>query len=165
MDRITLSHGFGPFWRPDSRLLILGSFPSAASREAGFYYGHPRNRFWQVLSLLSGEEAPVTTEEKKAFLARRGIALYDVIFSCSIVGSSDASIRDAVPADLCPILAGSRVWKRIFANGKVAQCCFERFQAPLLGLNCIPLPSTSPANASYSLEKLCAAWREGIGPL
>ena len=107
----------------------------------------------------------MTTEEKKAFLARRGIALYDVIFSCSIVGSSDASIRDAVPADLCPILAGSRVGKRIFANGRVAQRCFERFQAPLLGLNCIPLPSTSPANASYSLEKLCAAWREGIGPL
>ncbi|MBR4501169.1 MAG: DNA-deoxyinosine glycosylase [Clostridia bacterium] len=165
MDRITLSHGFGPFWRPDSRLLILGSFPSSASREAGFYYGHPRNRFWQVLSRLSGEEAPVTMEEKRSFLARKGIALYDVIASCSVVGSSDASIRDAVPTDLSPILEGSRVGDRIFANGKLAQSCFDRFQAPLLGLSCICLPSTSPANASYSLDKLCACWLEKIGPL
>ena len=165
MDRLTLTHGFGPFWRPDSRLLILGSFPSAASREAGFYYGHPRNRFWQVLSFLAGEEAPVTAEEKKTFLARKGIALYDVICSCSVAGSSDASIRDAVPADLSPILAGSRAGERIFANGKLAQSCFERFQAPVLGLSCVCLPSTSPANASYSLERLRAAWLEKIGPL
>ena len=165
MDRLTLGHGFGPFWRPDSRLLILGSFPSTASREAGFYYGHPRNRFWQVLSVLSGEETPGTVEEKKAFHARRGIALYDVILSYSVVGSSDASIRDAIPTDLAPILKGSRIGGRIYANGKLAQRCFMRFQAPLLGLDCVPLPSTSPANASFSLEKLCAAWRERLGPL
>ena len=165
MDRLTLSHGFGPFWRPDSHILILGSFPSAASREAGFYYGHPRNRFWQVLSALAGEALPVTLAEKKDFLARSGIALYDVIASCSVVGSSDASIRDAVPADLRPILEGSRIGDRIYANGALARRCFERFQAPLLGLNCVCLPSTSPANASWSLEKLCAAWLEKIGPL
>ena len=95
-----LEHGFGPFVRPDSRVLILGSFPSVKSREAAFFYGHPQNRFWPLLARLCGEVCPGTREEKIALLTRHGVALYDVIERCSIIGSADSTIRDVEPADL-----------------------------------------------------------------
>ncbi len=163
MERCSLDHGFGPFFRDDSRVLILGSFPSVKSRESQFFYGHPQNRFWPLMARLSGEVCPVTIEEKKAFLARNGIALYDVIERCSIVGSSDSSIRDVVPADLKPILERSRIGSRIFTNGKTAYRLYEKYQAPVLGLSAVCMPSTSPANAAFSLDRLTEIWRSALG--
>lgn len=162
--RQILSHGFGPFYTPDSRILILGSFPSVKSREQSFFYGHPRNRFWSVLAAICREETPHSLEEKKAFLCRNGIALYDVIESCSIIGSSDSSIRDVVPADLQPILDGSRVENRIFTNGGKASALYARYLLPSLGIPASALPSTSPANAARSLEQLIDAWAAALTP-
>ncbi len=162
--RQILSHGFGPFYTPESRILILGSFPSVKSREQSFFYGHPRNRFWPVLAAIFLEETPQTTDEKKDFLNRNKIALYDVIESCSIVGSSDSSIRDVVPADLQPILEGSRVENRIFTNGGKASALYQRYLLPTLGIPAAAMPSTSPANAAWSLEKLVETWRKALAP-
>ncbi len=162
--RQILSHGFGPFYMPDSRILILGSFPSVKSRAQSFFYGHPRNRFWPVLAAVCREEPPQSLEEKKAFLCRNNIALYDVIESCSIIGSSDSSIRDVVPANLRPILIGSRVENRIFTNGGKASALYQRYLLPVLGLPAVSLPSTSPANAARSLEQLIDAWAAALTP-
>ena len=158
MERCFLDHGFGPFYRADSRLLILGSFPSARSRESRFFYGHPRNRFWPVLAAVYGGPVPVTTEQKKAFLVAHGLALYDVIERCSIIGSSDSTIRDVEPADLKGILAGSRIGTRIFVNGKTAEKMYKKYIEPTIGVKAVCLPSTSPANAAWKLERLTEAW-------
>ncbi len=163
-ERQYLSHGFGPFYTPDSRILILGSFPSVKSREQSFFYGHPRNRFWPVLAAVFHDEAPQTLEEKRSFLRRHRIALYDVIESCSIIGSADSSIQDIVPADLRPILSGSRVENRIFTNGGKASSLYARYLLPTLGIPAVSLPSTSPANAACSLEQLICAWSRAISP-
>ena len=157
-ERIHLVHGFGPFYREDSRLLILGSFPSVKSREASFYYGHPQNRFWAVLAEVFRDGTPDTLEAKKAFLTSHRIALYDVIESCSIIGSSDSSIEDVVVTDLSPILSGSQVGNRIFVNGGKAHALYQKFSYPLLGIHAVRLPSTSPANAAWSLQKLAREW-------
>lgn len=157
-----LSHGFGPFYDENSRVLILGSFPSVKSRACAFFYGHPRNRFWAVLAAVCEDEVPESVEEKKAFLTHHRIALYDVIESCSIVGSADSSIADVSPADLRPILAGSRVGTRIFTNGAKAQALYARYMYPILRIPAVPLPSTSPANAACSLPRLIERWQ---GPL
>lgn len=162
--RQTLSHGFGPCFDAESRVLILGSFPSVKSRQAQFFYGHPRNRFWTVMAAVCGAERPETPEEKRLFLRRYHIALYDVIESCSIIGSSDSSIRDVVPADLSPILDGSRVGKAIFTNGGKASQLYGKFILPQLEIPARPLPSTSPANAAWSSEKLIETWREALWP-
>lgn len=159
-----LSHSFGPFYDAESRVLILGSFPSVKSREQNFFYGHPRNRFWPVLAAVLDDETPTATEEKREFLRRHRIALYDVIESCSIIGSADSSIQDVVPADLRPILAGSRVGTRIFTNGGKAAALYRRYLFPLLGIPAVSLPSSSPANAAASLTRLTEAWREALGP-
>ena len=164
-ERQTLSHGFGPFYTPESRILILGSFPSVKSREQSFFYGHPRNRFWTVLAAVFRELTPQTLEEKKTFLSCCGVALYDVIESCSIVGSADSSIRDVVPADLRPILSGSRVENRIFTNGKKAAELYERYLLPVLGIPAETLPSTSPANAAFSLPQLTERWESALLPV
>ena len=157
-ERISLSHGFGPFYREDSRILILGSFPSAKSREAQFYYGHPQNRFWPLLAALCGEKTPRSREEKEAFLLRRRIALYDVIESCSIIGSSDSSIDDVVVTDLAPLLEGSEIGEKIYTNGATAYRLYMKYSYPILGIPAVKLPSTSPANAACSLERLIREW-------
>ena len=159
-----LSHGFGPFYTPDSRILILGSFPSVKSREQSFFYGHPRNRFWPVLASVFLDDAPQTLEEKQTFLRRHRIALYDVIESCSIVASADSSIQDVIPADLRPILSGSQVENRIFTNGGKASALYVRYLLPTLGIAAVALPSTSPANAACSLELLIDAWGTALAP-
>ena len=148
-----LTHGFPPFADSDSSILILGSFPSVKSREQQFFYGHPKNRFWPVVSAVFGKPEPKTVEEKKEFLRECHIALYDVIEECEIKASSDASIRNPVVSDLKSILAGTKVTK-IFLNGKKAGQLFKRYQLPLLGEDAqyVILPSTSPANAAVSLE-------------
>lgn len=151
-------HEFEPVFDRDSRILILGSFPSVKSREQQFYYGHPQNRFWKVLAGLAGYPVPQTIEEKKKMLLANGIAVWDVIAECEIIGSSDSSIKNVVPADLDRILQAADI-RQIYANGNTAKRLFERFQKKKCGREIIGLPSTSPANAVFSLERLLEAWK------
>lgn len=153
-------HPFAPVFDRDSRILILGSFPSVRSREEGFYYGHPRNRFWQMLAALTEDTIPRSVEEKRAFLAARHIALWDVIASCEIEASADSSIRGAKPNDLSPLLAQTKI-EAIFTNGKIA----DRLYRASFGETAVCLPSTSPANAAWTLPKLIDAWRVILPPL
>ena len=156
-------HPIPPFYSSDSEILILGSFPSVKSRETGFFYGHPQNRFWKVLAALTREEVPQTIEEKKALLLRNRIALWDVIGSCEIEGSSDASIRNVVPNDLRVILDHAQI-RTICVNGKTAYRYYEKYTRQQIGREAVCLPSTSPANAAWSLEKLQAEWGRYVTP-
>lgn len=150
-------HPIAPVFDGRSEILILGSFPSVKSREQGFYYGHPQNRFWQVISHLYSLDVPVSTEQKKELLLSCRIALWDVIGSCMIVGSSDSSIKNVTPNDVGIILKESNI-KKIFTNGKTAQKYYDRYLKEKLGIGAICLPSTSPANAACSLERLFDEW-------
>ena len=154
-----VSHTFEPVFNKDSKILILGSFPSVKSRENQFYYGHPQNRFWKVLAQVLGEEVPQTIEEKKAFLLEYHIAVWDVIESCTIIGSSDSSIKDVIVNDFSKILEDSRI-KTIYVNGGKAYELYQKYAEKSTGIKAIKLPSTSPANAAWNLEKLCAAWEQ-----
>lgn len=147
------THGFPSFFDSESEILILGSFPSVKSREEGFYYGHPQNRFYKVLASCFAEPLPVGVEGKKAFLAKHHIALSDSIGECVIVGSSDASIKQATPMDLGPIFNKGKI-KRILLKGKTAEKFFYKFQKIDKSIPCITMPSTSAANAAWSLGKL-----------
>lgn len=150
-----LSHDSLPiFINHNSELLILGSFPSVKSREIGFYYGHKQNRFFLVLSRIFLEDEPISVENRKEFLSRHKIALYDVIYSCSIVGSSDSSIKDVVPIDIEKILKEYPNIKVIGVNGGKAKSLFDKYLLEKVNVNVIYLPSTSPANAKCSLEML-----------
>ena len=151
-------HNIPPVFDENSRILILGSFPSVKSRKGEFFYHHPQNRFWRVLAAVSGEETPGTIPEKRAFLLEHGIALWDVIASCEITGSSDASIKNAVPNDLRRILKQADI-RQIFTNGQTAHRLYQKYLAGETRLPEIALPSTSPANAAWSLERLTEAWR------
>ncbi len=153
----TQVHSIAPVFDSNSRVLILGSFPSMRSREVGFYYGHPQNRFWVTLAHVFGTEVPRSLDEKRAFLLAHGVALWDVIASCEIVGSSDASIKNAVPNDLSRILMHAPV-KRIFANGATAHKLYIRHLQAATGMEAVCLPSTSPANAAWTQPRLDEAW-------
>ncbi len=153
-----LEHGFEPVYNSRSRVFVLGSFPSVASRDDGFYYGHPQNRFWRVIAAILGEAPPASIEEKKALLLNGGIALWDVVKSCEITGSSDASIRDVIPNDIPMILARCPV-ERIYANGGTAYSLYRKHLLRITGREAVRLPSTSPANAAWSYERLLVAWR------
>jgi len=155
---LTQFHNIPPLYDENSNILILGSFPSVKSRKQGFYYGHPQNRFWRVVSVVFGCETPLTISEKKAFLLSNGIALWDVIATCSIEGSSDSSIENAVPNDIGIILRSCPI-RRIFTNGTASSELYRKLIYPLTGIESVRLPSTSPANASWPLDKLIAAWR------
>lgn len=150
-------HPFEPVFDSHSRVLILGSFPSVRSRETGFYYGHPQNRFWHVLSALYDEVFPVGNDSRRELVLRHGIALWDAIESCDIVGSSDASIRNAVPSHISPLLVDTSI-RRIFCNGRRAFDLYNQYCASETGMSAILLPSTSAANAAWSLEKLKEVW-------
>ena len=139
-----------------SRILILGSFPSVASRETAFFYGHPQNRFWRVLGSVFGEKVPQDVPGKRQYLLKHHIALWDVIAECEVIGSMDASIRDAVPNDLSPIFDTAQIL-RVFTNGKTAHRLYTRYLAPRFGEG-VCLPSTSPANAAWSLDRLVSEW-------
>ena len=152
-------HPFEPFFRADSKILIVGSLPSVKSRENGFYYGHPQNRFWKVIAGLTESEVPQTIEEKKKLLLEHGIAIWDVIESCDIIGSSDSSIKNVVPADIKRVVANSKI-QNIYANGGTAKKLYEKYIYPVNGIKAHKLPSTSPANAGYSLDRLKEAWAE-----
>ncbi len=169
MKREKIEHPFPPLYDSGSKILILGSFPSVKSREQMFFYGHPQNRFWKVIAAVmgkDGEEIPVpeTIEEKKDFLHRYHIALWDVIASCEIEGSSDASIRSARPNDLSPIFEAADI-RGVFANGGVSYRMYQKYQLKTTGREARKLPSTSPANAAWSLDRLISRWREVILPL
>ena len=148
-------HPIPPLYDENSKILILGSFPSVKSREAQFFYGHPQNRFWKVVSSIFGEDCPSTTEAKRAFLMRNGIAAWDVIKECDIEGSSDSSIKNVTPNDLSVILQNAPI-RQIFVNGGTAYKYFVRYNKDL---SAIRLPSTSPANAAFSLQRLIEEWR------
>ncbi len=152
-----IQHEFAPIFDGSSRVLVLGTFPSVKSREAGFYYGHPQNRFWKVMAGLTGEDVPQSIKEKKDLLISHGIALWDVVESCTITGSSDSSIRDVVPNDLERILVRCGI-QRIYANGTTARKLFDQYQRERCGREIIGLPSTSPANAAFSLTRLLESW-------
>ncbi len=151
-------HPFPPLFDTQSRILILGSFPSVKSREQMFFYGHPQNRFWRVLAAVFASPVPETVQEKKAFLLEQHVALWDVIGSCEIKGSADSTIRNVSPNDLSVILDHAPI-ERIFVNGRTAEKYYMRYTLPLTGKKAVCLPSTSPANAAFSLEKLISAWR------
>ena len=149
---------FGPVWTPQSHTLIVGTWPSPESRRQNFYYGHPQNRFWKVLAGITDSEVPVTTEEKKAFLLQRHIAVWDVIASCVITGSSDSSIREVVPNEIGRILEAAPI-RCIFCNGGTSYQLYRKYLYPLTGREAVKLPSTSPANAAWNLEKLKSEWK------
>lgn len=153
-----LQHEFAPVYDTNSRILILGSFPSVKSREQQFFYGHPQNRFWKVMAQVLNEKVPQTIPEKKEMLLRHHIALWDVIASCDIAGSSDSSIRNVVPNDLAYIIGRSQITK-IYANGAKSKQLYDKYLAKELGIEAVQLPSTSPANAAYSVERLLEYWQ------
>jgi hypoxanthine-DNA glycosylase len=151
-------HPIPPLYRADSEILILGSFPSVKSRESAFFYGHPQNRFWKVMAEVFGDEVPRDVPERRSFLIRHRVAAWDVIHSCTIRGASDSSITDVVVNDLTPILEKADI-RQIFVNGKTAYRYYVKYTQPLTGREAVCLPSTSPANAAWSLERLIEAWR------
>ena len=150
-----LIHPFPPVYNAESRILILGSFPSVASRVQEFYYSHPRNRFWPLLAALLGVREPRTIEGKKQMLLCHHIALYDAVTACTLTGSADASIQSIIPADLSSIFKEAPI-QTVFANGtKAYEVCIKQ-----IGISAIKLPSTSPANARFGFEELLAAWKQ-----
>ena len=152
-------HNIPPVFDENSKILVLGSFPSVKSRETQFFYGHPQNRFWKVVAAVHDCAVPATVEEKRAFLLEHGIAVWDVIQSCEIVGSSDSSIKDAVANDLRVILNAADI-RQIFVNGRKAEELYKKYIAPEIGREAVCLPSTSPANAAWSVERLCDSWKQ-----
>lgn len=152
-----VTHTFEPVYNKNSKILILGTFPSVKSRETNFYYGHSQNRFWKVMAELTGSELPATIEEKKKMLLFHHIAIWDVIESCSIVGSSDSTIRDVVVNDFSEILNCTQI-TNIYANGNKAYELYMKYAYPTVLKPITKLPSTSPANAVYRIERLCAEW-------
>lgn len=152
-----IQHPIEPIYNENSQILILGSFPSVKSREEGFFYGHPQNRFWRVLSAVYEEETPINVEDKKQFLLKNHIAVWDVIAACDIVGSSDSSIKNVIPNDLHRILECSSI-EKIFVNGKKAEQLYKKYMEHKIARPAVCLPSTSPANAAWSLEKLVEVW-------
>lgn len=151
-------HSIPPVFDEESNILILGSFPSVKSREEQFFYGHPQNRFWRVLAEVLGAPCPKTVDEKKGLLLEHRIALWDVIGACEITGSADTSIRNAVPNDLSVIFEAADI-RSIYLNGKTAKQYYDRYLRDRFSREGICLPSTSPANAAWSLERLVEIWR------
>ena len=159
MERIT--HPFPPVVDKDCRILILGSFPSVMSREDGFFYGHPQNRFWRLLAMIFAEPVPTDIAAKKFLLLRHHIALWDVIASCEISGSSDASVRSAVPVQIDQV-TGTAPIQRVICNGALAGKLYQKHLLPVTGIEAVVMPSTSPANAAWSLERLAAVWKAAV---
>ncbi|MBR1523532.1 MAG: DNA-deoxyinosine glycosylase [Lachnospiraceae bacterium] len=153
-----LAHPIPPTYDENSEILILGSFPSVKSRETGYFYGHPQNRFWKVVAALYDEQTPATVPERRDFLLRNHIAVWDVIASCEIRGSSDTSIKNVTANDLSFILDKARI-RAIYLNGRTAEKLYRKHIAGDIEIPAVCLPSTSPANAAWSLDRLTEAWR------
>ena len=156
-DLCRVVHEIPPVYDARSRVLILGTIPSPKSREYGFFYGHPQNRFWKLLAGIYEEAVPETIDEKKALVLRHHLAVWDVISQCDIIGSSDSSIRNVVPSDLKGLLQNSGI-HTVIANGAKAYELYEKHQLPVTGIKAQKLPSTSPANAAWSFGRLKEAW-------
>ena len=154
-----LQHPFPPLFDAQSRILILGSFPSVKSREGQFFYHHPQNRVWKVLAAVLEVPVPGSIEEKAAMLHSHHIALWDVIASCEITGSSDSSIRQVTPNDLRPIFQGADI-RAVFCNGSTSYSAYCKYTRAQTGIDAIKLPSTSPANAAWTLDRLTEIWRQ-----
>lgn len=153
-----IRHDFEAIYDSRSRVLILGTLPSVKSREQQFYYGHPQNRFWKLLAGIAGEESvPASISEKTQFLLRNRIAVWDVIAECDIIGSSDSSIKNVVPADLSRILNAAPIQK-IYANGTKAYELYMKYSYEKTGREIVKLPSTSPANAAFQMDRLLSVW-------
>ena len=150
-------HEIPPVYNKNSEILILGSFPSVKSREGQFFYHHKQNRFWKVLSAVVNDVLPETIDEKKEFLLRNHIAVWDVIASCDIEGSSDSSIKNAVPNNFSDILKAAPI-RQIYTNGGTAYKLYHKYCEKMTGIKAVKLPSTSPPNASYSLDRLIGEW-------
>ena len=157
------THPFKPIFDENSKILILGSFPSVVSRKFGFYYANPQNRFWPTLAAVLDEATPKTVEDKRSLVLRHGIALWDTIGSCEIAGSSDASITNVVPNDLRVILETADI-QAIFCNGGTSYASYNKYCRAMTGREAAKLPSTSPANARWTQDKLLHAWREALLP-
>ena len=154
-----IKHPIPPLYDENSRILILGSFPSVKSRETAFFYGHPQNRFWRVLAAVFDCDVPKTVEQKKKLVFDNGLALWDVIGGCDVQGSSDSTIKNTVPNDLSVILDNADI-KMIFANGRTAEKYYNKYTKPITGIDIECLPSTSPANAAWSFERLAESWNK-----
>ncbi|MBQ9229199.1 MAG: DNA-deoxyinosine glycosylase [Eubacterium sp.] len=154
-------HTIEPVFDSRSKILILGSFPSVKSREQGFFYGHPQNRFWRVLARVTGEPCPADIAEKKQLLLAHNIALWDVIASCEVEGSADSTIRDITVNDIPALLAQCPICA-VFTNGKKADALYRRHLAAVTGMEAVCLPSTSPANAAWSEDALYDVWNKAI---
>lgn len=156
-----LTHPFEPVYDQNSRLLILGSFPSVKSCELGFYYSHPRNRFWKLIADLSGRRLPDSIDEKRRLLLDSGIALWDVCGECEVTASADASIKRVAVNDLAPIFAAAKI-EAVFTNGRTAHELYMKHLFSVWGLNAVYLPSTSPANAAMNYDKLKSIWQNEL---
>lgn len=160
----SVSHTFEPVWNSNSKILILGTFPSVKSRKNNFYYGNPQNRFWKVIANVFGIAEPQTVDEKKQMLLNLEIAIWDVIESCEIIGSSDNSIRNVSANDIHGLVSASDI-KKIYANGNKAAELYRKYVQDSTGIEIITFPSTSPANAAYSLERLVFEWKKILNDL
>lgn len=158
MEREFQTHTFKPVFNEQSRILILGTFPSVKSRENNFYYGHPQNRFWRVLCEILGEKLPESIDEKKTMLLNNNIAIWDVVKSCEISNSADSTIKSVVPNDLNEILENADI-KTIYANGKTAEKLYNKYLKKQIKADIVTLPSTSPANAAFKLTRLVDEWQ------
>ncbi len=157
MDIEKVVHEFEPVYNSDSRILMLGTMPSPKSRETGFYYGHPRNRFWKVLADVCDEELPVTRDEKIAFALEHHIAVWDVLAGCEIRGADDSSIRNPAPNDMSRILCQADI-RAIFTTGTKAAQLYKKYCYPKTKIAAVQLPSTSPANCRMKYEELYQAY-------
>lgn len=157
-----IKHTFEPVYGTDSSLLILGSFPSVKSRELGFYYGHPQNRFWKVMGSIFEQNKDIlnqaSIETKIDFLKKNKVAIWDVIDECDIIGSSDSSIKNVIASDIQKIVSESKI-QRIYANGKTAKRLYDKYCFDNIKIEAKLLPSTSPANAAYRLDDLIEKWK------
>lgn len=154
----SVEHPLAPVWNEASRVLILGTMPSPKSREQGFYYAHPQNRFWKVLASLFEQPLPNGTEERRRFALQHQIALWDVLASCEISGAADQSIRNPVPNPIENLLGNSNL-RAVFTTGATAFRLYQKLCLPRTGISAIALPSTSPANCRVNLEQLCEAYQ------
>lgn len=154
----TISHPLEPLYRKDSKILVLGSFPSVKTREYGFFYGHPNNRFWPIMEALFQEDLGREIGERKDFLLRHQIAVYDSIYQCDIVGSSDASIKNVVPSNLSVIFEEATI-QAVYCNGGTSYKYYQKYHAEKSAIKGTKLPSTSPANARYRLDDLIEEWK------
>ncbi|MBD5083477.1 MAG: DNA-deoxyinosine glycosylase [Clostridiales bacterium] len=159
-----ITHPIKPLYDNKAEILILGSFPSVKSREEGFFYGHPQNRFWKVMARICKQDTPTTVEEKTKMILNNHFALWDVIHSCEITGSADSTIKNVTPNDLSSILNNTNI-KGIFVNGKKAEALYNKYVFKKTGIKAIVLPSTSPANASWSEDRLFEFWNNAINEL